>query len=260
MSKKKPGYWNEERVRACAALCFNKSEFKLRFYGAYKKATISGFIDQLFPYDGNKMPIRKWSEDSIRVEAAKYTTKRELEVGNASAYNAANKRFPGLLSELFGTVKTQPIVKWNRDSVIEEASKHLTKKVFAQKSHGAYVAARRLGILDKLGFKDGSPSDNNAIYIWRAISQHYNGNPVYKIGVTSARLGIQRIETVADKSGFEFDLICCEPVACKATELERKLLMLGEDPQFIGFDGCTEFRALSDSALYAAISMICGAM
>ena len=103
-------------------------------------------------------------------------------------------------------------------------------------------------------------SDNDAIYIWRAVGEYFNGNPVYKIGVTSARLETKRIKQCAAAAGFEFDLICCEPVQGKASELEKKLHILGENPGYTGIDGATEFRALSDSALYAAVSLICSAI
>ena len=296
--------WDAGKVRAVAATCFNKAEFKKKAYGAYRYAHRHGLIYELFP-NKKVFPIRRWGLLEIKIEAAKYATKREFEIGCPSAYVAANKRHPGLLSELFGSVKTQPayrwgdevdvraeglkypsriefaryangahlaakrmgilddmfprriVARWTEAMIRTEAKNYATIAEFIRGSGSAYNAGRRLGIIDSLGFpEDRAPSDNNAIYIWRAVGQHYNGNPVYKIGVTSARLGINRILRCSRSNGFEFDLVCCERVQCKATELERKLLMLGEDPCFLGFDGATEFRALSDSALYAAVSMI----
>ena len=306
--RKPPNYWTEERIVEAAAGCFNKAELKSKFYGAYKVASKSGQLDILFPYQGKKLPVRKWTEVSIRNEAAGYSDKRSFEIGCASAYNAANKRHPGLLSDIFGEDRSPVVLKWTEVKVREEAANYADRNSFSRYAHGAYNAAKKLGIIDELfdpklapdwdearvrveaekfetltafqrgngsaynaarrlgihrdlGFpEDRAPSDNDAIYIWRAVGQYFNGNPVYKIGVTSARLGTHRIERCSRSNGFGFEIICCEAVQGKASDLEKKLLILGEDPQFSGFDGATEFRALSDSALYVAVSMICGAM
>jgi hypothetical protein len=45
-------------------------------------------------------------------------------------------------------------------------------------------------------------------------------------------------------------------VCGKATGVEDRLLLLGDDPQFLGFNGSTEFRALSDAELQQALAVI----
>ena len=42
-----------------------------------------------------------------------------------------------------------------------------------------------------------------------------------------------------------------------AQQEKRKLHILGDNPSYSNFNGASEFRALSDSALYAAVSLIC---
>ena len=209
-------------------------------------------LDQLYP-----SKYTCWSDDEkILTEGRKYQSRQEFELGCVSAYQRAVRR--GLIDQLYPSQRAD----WSDDEkVLAEGRKYLSKSAFALGSKSAYNVARVRNLLDLIDFpENNAPSDNDAIYIWRAVGQFYNGNPVYKIGVTSARLGTARIEQVAKESGFEFDLICCEPVQCKAHELERKLHVLGEDPQFTGFNGATEFRALSDSALYAAVSLICSSI
>lgn len=214
---------------------------------AYRYALRFNIINDLFP----SRKIIKWSRESVVVEASKYNSRNDFLNAARGAYGAAERL--GLLDSLFGGR-----VVWNEDNIRLEASKYNSRSAFEFSSASAYNAALRIGLMDQLGFESRiNGNDNNAIYIWRAVGQVYNGNPVYKIGVTSARLGVRRIEQVAKGVGFEFEVICCEAVQCKASDLEKKLLILGEDPRFSGFDGCTEFRALSDSALYAAISLIC---
>ena len=240
--------WTEESVRALAATCASAKEFERNFSGAYQFARRSGL--KLF-----KSTRRNWTEANIREEAAKWDGKTALQNGCQSAYAAATKM--GILDSLY----PHKYKRWGKKEIIEAAKGYPNKKLFALENPGASGAAYRKfpGLLDELFSNERLPMDNDTIYIWRAVGQHHNGNPVYKIGVTSARLGDWRIRLCASKAGFEFDLICNETLAdgVRATDIEKKLLRLGEPVDYSGFDGCTEFRALSDSALYAAVSMIC---
>ena len=99
-------------------------------------------------------------------------------------------------------------------------------------------------------------SDKDAVYIWRAVNERYNGNPVYKIGITSARLGKQRIIEGAWSSGSKAKLVIMAHAPGKAVDIETKLLDMGDNPGYSGFCGSTEFRALSDSELNKALSII----
>lgn len=242
--------WTEDLAFAEGRKYKSRSEFKRGSGSAYQVARQHGLLEQLYP-----SKTAAWSDDQILAEGCKYISRRAFYLGSPSAYNRALQR--NLLDQLYPST----LRDWSSDNtVLVEGGKYKSRREFQRgPSSSAYVVALQRNLLDLIDFpENNAPSDNDAIYIWRAVGQHYNGNPVYKIGVTSVRLGTVRVEQVAEASGFEFDLICCEPVACKATDLEAKLHILGEDPGYTGFDGATEFRALSDSALYAAISMICG--
>ena len=98
-------------------------------------------------------------------------------------------------------------------------------------------------------------SDNDTIYIWKAKDCHHHGKQVYKIGITSARLGDERIKHVARKQGIEAEIITLTYVRGQATDIERRLHNLGEDPKYAGHGG-TEFRALSESELKLALEII----
>lgn len=95
----------------------------------------------------------------------------------------------------------------------------------------------------------------DVIYIW-VSDQWLNGNRVYKIGVTGCRSKLDRVVSVMKKSRFNGSLLAKEVVWCGALELEKKLLMIGDDPGYSGFDGATEFRALDDRQLSVVLSMI----
>ncbi len=91
------------------------------------------------------------------------------------------------------------------------------------------------------------------VFFQSHINERYNGSPVYKIGITSARLGKQRIIEGAWSSGSKAKLIVMAKVPGKAVEVERELLAMGGNT---GFCGSTEFRALSDTELNKALSII----
>ena len=239
--------WSQDIVRQLAAGCSSPKAFERLHPGAYEAALKRlKIVDELFP--DRRVP---WNLVSLRAEAAKYQTKIDFKRGSGSAYRAAARL--GLLDQL-GLVNQ--FQSWDEARVRQAASEYETAVAMIRGDLAAYAAAKRLGLLGDLGFVHQDGKDNDTIYIWRAVGQYFNGEPIYKIGVTSARLGSRRIDQVAKDVGFEYVLICCEPVACRATDLEKRLHLLGHDPQFTGFDGATEFRAMSDAVLWVALGLI----
>jgi len=99
-------------------------------------------------------------------------------------------------------------------------------------------------------------TNNDALYIWKALGLTFNGTQVYKVGVTSARLSDTRIKHVARKASVEYEIVVLKEVAGGATETEAKLLRMGVNPLYEGFVGCTEFRAFSEPELLEALSII----
>ena len=240
--------WTEESVKPLAANCGSAKEFERNFSGAYQFARRAGL--KLF-----ESTRRAWTETAIREEAVKWDGKTALQNGCQSAYAAATRM--GILDSIY----PHKYKRWGKKEIVEAAKAYPNKKLFALENPSASNAAYRKfpGLLDELFSNERLPMANDTIYIWRAVGQFHNGHPIYKIGVTSARLGDWRIRLCAAKAGFEFELVCNETLApgVRATEIEKKLLRLGEPVDYSGFDGCTEFRAMSDSALYAAVSVIC---
>ncbi len=249
---KPAGYWTAENALAEGRKYASRSEFMRGSSQAYLVAKQHGLLDKLYP-----SKYRDWSNDEdVLAEGRKYASRAEFKKRSKGAFDVARRR--NLLDQVHPRINAD----WSNDEkVLVEGRKYPSRDAFKKGNGAAYENARQRKLLDLIDWPALRPGrDNDAIYIWRAVGQHHNGCPVYKIGVTSSRLGLWRVERVANKAGFEFDLICCEPVTCKATDLERKLHILGEDPGYTGFDGATEFRALSDSALYAAITLICSAI
>lgn len=148
---------------------------------------------------------------------------------------------------------------WTITFAQEEAKKYESRKDFERNSCGAYCFASRNGYLDEIcnHMVDKAKTDNNVIYIWKAVSLgQWNDKDIYKIGKTSARLGEERIHFVANEANIEVKIIVIAQVSCKASDLETKILRLGEIINLSGFNGASDFRAFSRKNLDEALEII----
>jgi hypothetical protein len=246
-----------EQIYRAAEQCVDRTHFKSRSPKAYKVAVEMGVIDRLF---AEQVPLAK--KQTPRGDKSKYLTKEEIyrvaekcidkahfKSRSPKAYKAAIEM--GLLNLLFGN-----FTPWS-DKTIKEADD--ARKLFNATGRSTYFPPQkwsRAYIKEALLEAKRRATDNNTIYIWKAVGIHYNGNQVYKVGITSMRLGNQRIDLVARKAGMTCEIILCQKVFGKATQLEKKLLCLGENPKFNKFDGSTEFRALDETQLKTALTLI----
>ena len=198
-----------------------------------------------------------WTKERILSFAKQFRNSSEFEKANASAYNLSRKYgWHEEATEHMEAIK-KPNGYWTYEAVTNEATKYNSRVQFQQENSGAYTAAQKMGIIEEISQHMERPlSDRDTVYIWRAVSERYNGNPVYKIGITSARLGKQRITEVTRASGSKAELIVMAEIPGQAVEIEAKLLSMGGSPGYTGFCGATEFRALSDNELNKALSII----
>ena len=101
----------------------------------------------------------------------------------------------------------------------------------------------------------GLPSDMDVLYVWRLVEYpEQNGRRCYKVGLTSVRLGAQRIREVERASGFtavDIRLFKCD----RAAKTETALLKIGETAQLSGFTGATECRLFGPEEYEEAISI-----
>jgi len=154
---------------------------------------------------------------------------------------------------------SQALIKWNLERVRSYSLQCSARTEFFKKFPNAYDAALRNKWLDDVCSHmevQNKKSENNVIYLWKALELTYNGLPVYKMGITSARAGSGRIRFVAKQARVTAEIIAIRLLTIKATEIERKLHQLGEDPKYTGFNGCTEFRAMDEAQLNEAVSLI----
>ena len=201
--------------------------------------------------------VLKYTNEMLFADAKRFNTRSEWRGKSNAAYQVAKNR--KLLDLCCSHMSSGFVLKYTNEMLFADAKRFATRKEWADKSPNAYVTACNRKILDECcsHMVDGTTvSDNDAIYIWRAVGMRFNGEKVYKIGVTSARLGRRRIKQVARESGIKCEMVVLQQVQGKATDLEKQLLVLGTDPEYTGFNGASEFRALSLSALETAIALI----
>lgn len=99
---------------------------------------------------------RKWDEENISQEAAKYSSRREFEKSSPAAFRAAYRL--DLLPKLFPNDRQNR--KWDEESLSKEAAKYLTRGEFKTKDPGAYYATLRFDLIDKffpIKLHSGSP-------------------------------------------------------------------------------------------------------
>ncbi len=142
-------------------------------------------------------------------------------------------------------IEKRKLYYWeNREELLEK------NKVWYQKKREEYFAEH--------GHYPPVKTDNNMLYIWEAVGESWNDMPIFKIGMTSERLGEQRIHSVARKANMTAKLLLLIQVGDeKASSLEWRIHnMLETTPDVGDIDGKTEFRACTYEQMETIIEMI----
>lgn len=183
-------------------------------------------------------PQFRWTADLIEEEAAKFSSRHEFHARNSSAAQWAvrNKH----MDKLF----PHKLTLWDFESVAEEALKFNCREEFRVGAAGAVQWAVRNGVWDTVcAHMDlASRSDYDCVYIWKPEGF----GDLYKIGVTSKRLGTKRIEYVSGNYGMQVELLYLRHTS-NALKKEKEMLSLGK-PASVNknFDGFSEFRHLTN--------------
>jgi len=241
--------WTDEMLAAKAREYGTRGAFKKGCLNAYDAALRHGIMDQICSH--MEAQLTEWTPEDIAEEALNYESRKEFSKRCQSAYQAARRL--GILNQVCAHMDVQ-YVFWTADMVRKEAPKYSTRADFKRENRKAYNAARRLGILDQVcaHMEYNSASDNDAVYIWKA-----EGEPFYKIGVTSQRLGEIRINLVAKEAHMSPEWIRIFPVAkSTAPVVEKQMLAHGKPVNFNrAFDGSTEFRELTPAELERVVAI-----
>ena len=184
-----------------------------------------------------------WTEESATQEAKRYNSRWDFQQKSGGAYRFLWKL--DLLDKVF-----IPAVKhsWCKNSVTIAAKDSVDRTSFKKAFPGAHKFAYNNRMLSELfGDTFNTPKcDNDIVYFWRP--EGYKN--VYKVGITSKRLGDERINYVANKSGLNIEELFFV-VTEDAKLLESKVLEENEAYGFFPkFSGSTEFRVIHNLDKY----------
>jgi len=258
--KRPDGYWTLEQLRTEALKYSSRQEFQQMNGAAYKAAGQKGCRDEICSHMVQfKQPKGYWTLMNLQAEALKYDNKVDFRKNSNPAFLTASRK--NLLDQICSHMQPGKLQNghWlNKNNCAAEALKYTNRREFSLANSSAYHGADINGWLDEIcAHMEFNPSsDSDAIYVWRAIGHKFNNLQVYKFGTTSKRLKERRISEVARQANMEFEIIALANVTIHASELEAQLLKLGANPMYRGFNGASEFRALTDSELNEAISLI----
>lgn len=197
----------------------------------------------------SKKPNGYWTKERCLSEALLYKQKRHFEIYSGSAYiiSMKNKWLDEICSHMVSPQK--PKNYWNLDLCFSEALKYKTRSDFFKNNGYAYNFLNKRWLINSacLHMERGFP-DNDVIYIWET-SETYHSKKVYKVGVTSNRLGLKRINQCAIGMGTECKNIVAYIRTNNARVIEKELLKTGEKYTKIKGDGYSELRCFDSIEL-----------
>ncbi len=245
--------WTEDKLHKEALKYEYRREFQDGSKGAYLKARSIGLLDKICAHMKTKKVT--WTKQKAMNEALKYNTKNAFWIGCKSAYDYLVRN--GLEDE--GTSHMITVRKnYTNEALFKIAKKYKYRSEFERCNYNAYNVAQTRGILKEIcshmEYKS-SVTDNDCIYIWKLVGEKWNDIQLYKIGITSHRLGDNRVKVIANGMSVDFEIIIMKKVT-NAIEYERELLNIGENPKLSGFEGATEIRALTDTELTRCLDII----
>lgn len=150
---KPDGYWSKEKCQEEALKYNTRGEFHKNAPSCYSKSCKEQWLNDICSHMKNGRILRserdrKWTLETCKEEALKYTTRKSFAELNGSAYNVARQN--GWLNEICLHMK-RPLphnYKWDYNNCKEEASKYKNITEFWKKKHRAYDSAKINGWLD----------------------------------------------------------------------------------------------------------------
>ncbi|QDP02183.1 hypothetical protein [Thalassotalea sp. PS06] len=247
--------WSKDLMLQEAKKFRTRVEFTKAYPGVFNVGKRMGIWDEACAHMecGLALSATKWTDDAIITEAKKYTTISEFQI--CPAGRAARRR--NIMDACTAHMDRSHYHYWTNEELAAEAAKFLTRSEFTFKSPNARAAAQSRGIMEEIcQHMTRMTGDADSIYIWEAKGQFFKGKQIYKLGVTSKRLGLRRIKEVAKVHGYEYEIIILKKVKNYTFFLEQLILSYGDDPEFSEGDGKTEFRALTEEELMELLDII----
>ena len=239
-----------EEIMVRAIKFKNRTEFSRHDNAAFKSARRQGLLDNLFPRKIKQRretkPHRKYSIDILKALHPSLSGPGELQRIDNNAYSWLQRN--RLLCEMFPNHVAPR--KMTKEFALTLCLKYTSRSHLQAVDPSLYTYMRKHNLLLTVFPESKRHARNDAVYMTGMVGQFYNGLPVYKFGVTSSHLGLARIKSQNLNARAKHEVVI-PPTAVigSATDIEVFALGLGCNPKFVGFDGCTEYRAYSDGDL-----------
>ena len=253
--KKPNGYWTFERCAHEAKKFQTRSEFEKKSGSAYIISLRNRWIDEICGHmTSPQKPSGYWTFCRILKEARKHKTYSDFASKCSGALDAASRLgyIKGMCSHMESPQK--PKGYWSEERILSLAKECSSVSEMISKSRSAYKKALSLNLYCAFEHMKRVKSDYDLFYIWK--STKVNGDKyLCKIGVSSKRLGEDRINYVARENGLDVSEIVIKFSIHNAKSIERAVLDIGEPCLELTGNGKTEFRWMSESDLNRAVSI-----
>ena len=151
------GIWTKAKCKQTALEFETKARLKEAEAGCYGKMRKEGWLEELCAHmrPGDRggwgaSREKKWTKDNCALAAQKYSTRTEFARNSTSAYSSAWSN--GWLDEICAhmTELQKPHGYWEEKRIALVAKSCKTKKEFYTDHKSAYMAAQKLGLIDKV--------------------------------------------------------------------------------------------------------------
>ena len=139
-----------EALMASAAPYTSRSEWKQADPSAYTRASQRGLLDIVCAHMTSKVhPPGYWTLARCKESASAYTSRTAWSEGAAYAYHIACEN--GWVDQCCAHMPTgRRAIKWTPEQIAASAKRHRFKSAWHREEHGAYEAAKRLGIFEQV--------------------------------------------------------------------------------------------------------------
>lgn len=237
--------WDKPKMAKSARRFRTRKEWKKGDDKAYQACHFRGWLNDPDITGHMQCGREKWKKPELIESARQFSTRGEWAKGDSKAYSACCDR--GWLNDPDITGHMVAVLEsWDKPKLVESARRFRTKNEWKKGDDNAYQACTRYGWLDDPDItghmvpNDGV-SDNDAVYFYEF---EYARITLYKIGLTSVRLGDERIKYVMKEAGYQPSNIFIWRVD-NAREIERRMLEVGTQQEFYSGHGSTEMRILT---------------
>lgn len=143
--------WTPNTILEEAKKYINKSDFALKAPGAVKAARKLGVYKEVCQHmkrlEKQEFKRTDWNEETLKIEALKYSSKGEFTSKRNSAVKVAKEL--GIYDSICEHMNTNYRL-WSNEDLVNEALKYNTRSEFQRNSNSAYITARVKGVLEDI--------------------------------------------------------------------------------------------------------------